>query len=92
MARRQDAAGRRRAPALKLAPEPLVAFAGVGYLRRVATVHGGVDCGARAGLALAALREGWKTVRFSGPSGTARKLAEIAKARGARILRGVARH
>jgi len=88
MARRQDVAGRRRAPALRLVPETLVAFGGVGFWRRQSTGWDGVDCGARAGLALAALREGWMTVGFSGPARVAAKLADIARSRGARIVRG----
>ena len=88
MARRQDAAGRRRAPALRLVPGALVAFGGVGFWRRQADRWDGVDCGARAGLALAALRAGWTTVGFSGPARVAVKLAEIARQLGARIVRG----
>jgi len=87
MARRQDVAGRSRARALKLSPAELTAFAGVGFLRRAGLGFDGVECGDKAGLALAALREGWKAVGFSGKAKTARKLAQIAKARDARLYR-----
>lgn len=88
MARRQDPAGRRGARPLKLASAELAAFAGVGYLRRAEAGFDGVDCGDSAGLVLGALREGWQTVGYSGKTKTAKKLAEIAKARGARLIAG----
>jgi len=88
MARRQDLAGRSRARALKLAPAELTAFAGVGFLRRAGLGYDGVDCGDKAGLALAAMREGWKAVGFSGKARTTQKLVWIAKAQGARIVGG----
>jgi fructose/tagatose bisphosphate aldolase len=45
-----------------------------------------LDCGDRAGDALAALREGAAGVVFTGAAETARRLAAIAEARGAALL------
>ncbi len=47
-----------------------------------------LDCGDRAGHVLAALREGVRLVRFTGRKAVATKLAEIAAAQGAELLRG----
>jgi hypothetical protein len=46
-----------------------------------------LDCGARADLAQAALRQGLVDICFRGPAAVARKLAEIAARRGARLHR-----
>lgn len=46
-----------------------------------------LDCGARADLAQAALRQGLAALCYRGPAGIARKLAEIAAPRGARLHR-----
>ncbi|MHA1600506.1 MAG: hypothetical protein ACTSW2_06750 [Alphaproteobacteria bacterium] len=47
-----------------------------------------LDCGALAGLALAALRLGIKRVRFTGRASTAAKLSAIARRQDAEIVRG----
>lgn len=72
------------------------AYAGAGYLKAIvdqaASEHADVDCtavidcGADAGIAMAALRAGWRTVRFSGPAKVGRKLADIAAECGARLV------
>ena len=72
------------------------AYAGPGYLKaiadRAAAEHAGVDvaavidCGADAGIAMAALRIGWRTVGFSGPAKVRAKLADIAEQMGARLV------
>jgi len=46
------------------------------------------DCGAAAGLTLAALRQGLKRVRFTGSASTADKLTAIARRQGAEVVRG----
>lgn len=45
-----------------------------------------LDCGAGAGLVLAALRQGLKTMRFTGDATTAARLGEIAAAQGAIVI------
>ncbi len=72
------------------------AYAGAGYLKAIADqaaaehadvdVTAVIDCGADAGIAMAALRIGWRTVRFSGPEKVRRKLADIAAECGARLV------
>ncbi len=47
-----------------------------------------LDCGTAAGLTLAALRQGLKRVRFTGPAATAAKLTAIARRQGAEVVRG----
>ncbi len=64
------------------------AYAGAGYLKAIADaaakdhpdarVTWVIDCGADAGVALGALRIGWKCLRFSGPNALREKLADIA--------------
>ena len=71
------------------------AYAGAGYLKAIAeqvaaehadvAVTAVIDCGADAGIAMAALRTGWQTVRFSGPAKVRAKLADIAAETGARL-------
>lgn len=51
-----------------------------------AKVEAVLDCGDGAGLVMAALRQGLKTVRFAGDAATAAKLAEIAAAQGATVI------
>jgi DNA-binding transcriptional LysR family regulator len=46
-----------------------------------------LDCGARADLAQAALRQGLVDICYRGPAAVARKLADIAGQRGARLHR-----
>ncbi len=47
-----------------------------------------LDCSKAAGLALAALRQGLKRVRFTGSAATADKLSAIARRQGAEVVRG----
>ncbi|MFQ6017778.1 MAG: class II fructose-bisphosphate aldolase [Kiloniellaceae bacterium] len=47
-----------------------------------------LDCGTKPGLVLAALRQGLKTVRFTGRKSTARTLSEIAAGYGAELITG----
>ncbi len=64
------------------------AYAGAGYLKAIADaatkghpnarVSWVIDCGADAGVALGALRIGWKCLRFSGPDSLREKLTDIA--------------
>ncbi len=71
------------------------AYAGAGYLKAIADqaaaehadvdVTAVIDCGADAGIAMAALRIGWRTIRFSGPAKVRAKLADIAAQTGARL-------
>ncbi len=80
---------------LQSAPGAAV-YAGVGYLKAIADQATGehadidvtatIDCGADAGIAMAALRIGWRTVRFSGPAKVRAKLADIAAQTGARLV------
>lgn len=46
-----------------------------------------LDCGDTAGYALAALRAGVRTIRFSGNASTVRKIEDIAGTYGARLAR-----
>ncbi len=71
------------------------AYAGAGYLKAIADqaaaehaevdVTAVIDCGADAGIAMAALRIGWQRVVFSGPAKVRAKLADIAAQTGARL-------
>ena len=60
-------------------------------VRQAQAAHPGVaadaslDCGDAAGLALGALRQGIRLVRFTGPRGTREKIAAIATACGAAL-------
>ncbi len=47
-----------------------------------------LDCGAKAGHAMAALGAGVRSVRFTGRKAAAAKLAEIAAARGGEVVTG----
>ncbi len=90
------AAAERGAPVTLQSAPGAAAYAGAGYLKaiveRAAAEHADVavtaviDCGADAGIAMAALRIGWRTVRFSGPEKVRRKLADIAAECGARLV------
>ncbi len=74
------------------------AYAGAGYLKAVAdraaarrpeaAVTWVIDCGDDPGIALGALRGGWKAVRFSGRAEVLAKLADIAAQMDARVLEG----
>ena len=94
-ARAALAAAERGAPVTLRSAPGAAAYAGAGYLKAIvdqaASEHADVavtaviDCGADAGIAMAALRAGWRTVRFSGPEKVRRKLADIADQCGARL-------
>ncbi len=72
------------------------AYAGAGYLKAIADQAAAehpdvdmtavIDCGADAGIAMAALRIGWQRVVFSGPAKVRAKLADIAARTGARLV------
>ncbi len=89
------AAAERGAPFTLQSAPGAAAYAGAGYLKAIAdqaaaehadvAVTVVIDCGADAGIAMAALRAGWQTVRFSGPEKVRRKLADIAAETGARL-------
>ena len=89
------AAAERGEPVTLQSAPGVAAYAGAGYLKaivdRAAAEHPDVavtaviDCGADAGTAMAALRIGWTTVRFSGPAKVRAKLADIAAQSGARL-------
>lgn len=72
----------------------VAAYAGVGYLMAVIEQAGAdrraaiIDCGDDPGLALAALRTGWKNVLFSGRKDVRSKLAQIAEQQNAIVLEG----
>ena len=76
----------------------VAAYAGAGYLMAVAeraaarrpdaAVTWVIDCGDDPGIALGALRAGWKAVRFSGRADVLAKLADIAAQQGAELLAG----
>jgi len=51
-------------------------------------IAGILDCGDQPGAVMAALRQGLKTVRFTGPRGTAKVLAALAEQYGARLVTG----
>ena len=50
-----------------------------------AEIEASLDCATDAGMALAALRTGLPLVRFTGPPAVKRKIAAIARARGAAL-------
>ncbi len=90
-ARAALAAAREHNLAITLQTAPgAAAYAGVGYLMAVIEKAGApaaiIDCGEDAGIALAALRAGWKKVLFSGRKDVRAKLAQIAKQQGAEVL------
>ncbi|MBM3569880.1 MAG: hypothetical protein FJX46_14130 [Alphaproteobacteria bacterium] len=64
-----------------------VAAEGVGVLYARHGARGAMpDCGTDAGLALAALRQGFAGIVFRGRPGIARKLSAIARRLGARVI------
>ena len=82
----------RNAAAVTLQTAPgAAAYAGAGYLMAVIEQAGAdraeavIDCGEDAGIALAALRGGWKRLLFSGRQDVFIKLARIAEQQGARV-------
>ena len=86
-----------KAVVLRTAPGA-AGYAGALYLKRVVEealkdypevrAEAVIDCGEDPGLVLGALRIGWRAVCFTGPAKVRRKLADIAAARGARLVRG----
>ncbi len=79
-----------------LSPPDAAAYLGPGWMdaieraleaRTGRRLPGVLDCGRRADLALAALRQGTRAILFRGPAPVAAKLAEIAAQRGATLLR-----
>lgn len=79
---------------LQTAPGAAV-YGGVGYLKAIVEQAGVeqagaleavIDCGEDAGVALAALRTGWKLVMFSGRLDVFAKVADIAEQQGARVM------
>ena len=90
-ARAALAAARESGATITLQSAPgAAAYAGVGYLKAVIEQAGAadavIDCGEDSGLALAALRAGWKRVMFSGDADVFAKLADIAEQQGARVM------
>lgn len=91
------AAAELRVPALLLSAPSGAASLGPGWwqalIRRVAVEYPDVqftallDCGARADLVQAALRQGLTDLCYRGPAATARRLADIAGQRGATLWR-----
>lgn len=72
------------------APEA-AAYAGVGYLHALGTLAGQellIDCGADAGLVMAALRTGCRKLAFAGDGELFQRLAEMAAQVGAELVRG----
>ena len=92
-ARAALAAARENHTTITLQTAPgVAAYAGVGYLMAVIEQAGAdkhaavIDCGEDAGLALAALRTGWKKLLFSGRRDVCAKLAQIAEQQGAEVV------
>ncbi len=85
------------APVTLLSPPGAAAYMGAGYFQALidearaeylrVPVASVLDCGEEPGLALAALRQGLKAVRFSGPAQVADKIARIAGQMGAELVR-----
>jgi hypothetical protein len=72
---------------LRSAPDA-AAYAGVGFLHAIGEALGRpliVDCGADAGLVMAALRTGCRTLAYAGPHETFERLAEMADQVGAAL-------
>lgn len=91
-ARAALAAARKTAAPITLQTAPGAAvYAGVGYLMAVIDQAGAdrceavIDCGEDAGIALAALRTGWKRLLFTGREEVCVKLAQIAEQQGASV-------
>lgn len=75
-----------------LADASAATFGGVGFLRALGDLVGReivVDCGDRAGLAMAALRQGMKDIAFDGAARANAALGSIAGNAGANIRAGV---
>ncbi|MFQ5784251.1 MAG: class II fructose-bisphosphate aldolase [Alphaproteobacteria bacterium] len=98
-ARAALAAARETGAPLTLTTAPgAAAYAGVQYLKAIVdralaehpdvSVTAVIDCGDDAGTAQGALRIGWKALRFSGPTETRRRIADIAGQCGARLVGG----
>ena len=84
-------------PVTLLSPPLAAAYMGAGYFHALieearaefpdVPLIAVLDCGDEPGLALSALRAGIKTVRFTGPKATAKRLAEIAEKQGVALIR-----
>lgn len=84
-------------PVVLLSPPGAAAYMGAGYFRALvaqalarqpgATATAVLDCGDAAGDVMAALREGLKSVVFTGPDKVAARLADIARQSGSALLR-----
>ncbi len=91
-------AAERGTPIVLQSAPGVAAYVGAGYLKAVAeraaarrpdaAVTWVIDCGDDPGIALGALRGGWKSVRFSGRADVLAKLADIAAQQGAELLAG----
>lgn len=91
-AREALAAAQKNATTVTLQTAPgAAAYAGVGYLMAVIEQAGAnkceavIDCGDDAGIAMAALRAGWKRLLFTGRRDVCVKLAQIAEQQGASV-------
>ena len=90
------AAREARVPLVLRTAPGAAAYAGVGYLKAIVeraraeapgvAMNAEIDCGEDPGLALAALRAGWTALRLSGRADVRRRIAEIAEAKGARLI------
>jgi fructose/tagatose bisphosphate aldolase len=90
------AASALRLPVTLLSPPLAAAYMGAGYFRALIEAAGAefpdvavtavLDCGDEPGFALAALREGIKAVRFTGPDPAAQRLRQIAEKQGAVLI------
>jgi hypothetical protein len=79
-----------------ISAEGAAGYAGAGYFSALiadartafpsVTMNAVLDCGDAAGYVLGALRQGVKSVRFSGDDGTAAKLGAIARAQDATLI------
>lgn len=92
------AAARATGTAVTLVSAPAAAgYAGAGWFAKVIAAAAAefpevafdavLDCGAGAGLVMGALRQGIATLRFTGEDTVAAKLADIAHAAGAELIR-----
>lgn len=85
-------------PLVLASPPGAAAYAGPAWFQQVIALAAAefptvklqavLDCGARPGDVLAALRQGIGRIRFTGPKAVAGKLAALAEAQGAELLTG----
>ena len=91
-----DAAKTTGAPVLLLTAPGAARYAGPDYLfalvaealaaRQGTPAETAIDCGEDAGVAMAALRAGWKTLVFVGPAAVREKIESMAEQMGAAVL------